>query len=107
MNKSLTECFTKEEIVQALRQMTPLKSPRPDDFSLSFYQFYWHIVGEEVTNVVLKFLNDGVFHECINFTYIVMILKVKDPVNAFDFRPLSLCNFIYKLVSKVPTNRLK
>lgn len=55
--------------------MVPLKSLGPEGFSACFYQAYWHIVGEEVREVVLKFLNDGAFD--INFTYVVLIPKVK------------------------------
>lgn len=100
MNNSLTEDFTKEEVVAALKQMAHLKSSSPNGFNPSFYQSYWHIVGEEVTSVVLNFLNGGLFDSCINFTHIVFIPKIKNHVNASDFRPISLCNFIYKLVSK-------
>lgn len=87
--------------------MAPMKLPRLDNFNPSFYQTYWHIVGEEVTLVVLKFLNEGIFDNCINHNFIVLILKIKNPIKASNFMPISLCNMIYKLVSKVLDNRLK
>lgn len=34
----LTKEFTMEEVDTALSQMSPLKAPRPDGFSVSFFQ---------------------------------------------------------------------
>lgn len=87
--------------------MAQMKSPGPNDFNPNFYQKYWHIVNEEVSSFVLKFFNDDIFDSRINFTYIALIPKVKCPVRVSDFQSISLCNVIYKLVSKVLVNRLK
>lgn len=56
---------------------------------------------------MLQFLNRGGLPEGINHTTIVLIPKVKNPQNIKEFRPISLCNVVYKLCSKVLANRLK
>lgn len=107
MKQALLSSFTKEEVKEVLFQLAPLKSLGPVGFSACFYQSCWHVVGEEVCTTVLSFLNDFVFDDHINSTYIVLIPKISNPTRHSDFRPINLCNIIYKLVSKVLANRMK
>jgi len=64
-------------------------------------------VGKDVINIVLNILNNGVCPTTLNKTFIALVPKVKSPNSPMDYRPISLCNVLYKLVSKVITNRLK
>ena len=107
MNDSLLATFTEDEIRQALFQMSPSKAPGPDGMTVLFFQKYWHIVGPDVIAVVLDFLNTGRMLSSTNFTNIVLIPKVKSPANMTQFRPISLCNVLYKIVAKVLVNRMK
>ena len=45
--------------------------------------------------------------EGINDSSIVLIPKLKDSVSLKNFRPISLCNVIYKVISKCLANRLR
>jgi hypothetical protein len=107
MNSRLLFPFTKEEINIALSQMSPLKAPGPDGMSASFYQANWNVINEEVCEAALNFLNTGEFDRDVNSTFIALIPKVQNPMSVTDFRPISLCNVLYKLISKVLANRLK
>ena len=64
-------------------------------------------MGSEVINCVLKSLNSGVMPSGVNEMYICLIPKVKSPQKITEYRPISLCNVIYKIISKALANRLK
>ena len=87
--------------------MRPTKAPGPDGMNALFYQRFWNIVGDSIITVVFDFLNIGSMVPGINHINIVLIPKVKNSKKMFDFRPISLCNVIYKIISKVLANRLK
>ena len=91
----------------ALIQMHPTKALGPDGMSATFFQNYWGIVGNDVTCMVLNVLNNNMSLIEINRTNITLVPKIKNPTNMTDFIPISLCNVVYKLISKVLANRLK
>ena len=107
MTEELMRPYSVEEVKAALFQMGSTKAPGPDGMNALFYQKFWHIVGNDVCSAVLDFLNSGTMLPEINYTHIVLIPKVKSPEKMTDFRPISLCNVIYKIISKVLANRLK
>jgi hypothetical protein len=107
VNSRLLSPFFEEDVRTALFQMAPLKSPGPDGFPADFYQKNWDTVGGDVCKAVLEFLNGGRFDAGLNSTNIVLIPKVNSPSNPSDFRPISLCNVLYKIISKVLANHLK
>ena len=72
-----------------------------------FFQKLWQVVVDNVVTVVLDYLNSGIMILGINHSNIVLIPKVKTLEKISDFRPISLCNVIYKIISKVLANRLK
>jgi hypothetical protein len=106
-NQNLLRPFMAEEVRAALFQMHPSKAPGPNGMSSFFYQKYWHIVGNFVSHAVLSILNSGKILRKINLTHISLIPKKKNPERMSDFRPISLCNVVYKIISKVLANRLK
>ena len=107
MNESLGRVFTREEVVTALKQIHPTKALGPDGMSTLFYQKYWNIVGNGITNMVLNVLNNNVSVVKLNKTNISLIPKTNSPKKMTDFHPISLCNVVYKLISKTLANRLK
>ena len=87
--------------------MHPTKALGPDDMSAIFYQKYWDIIGEDVSNIILNTLNSNAPLTDLNKTNIVLVPKTNRPSKMSEFRPISLCNVTYKIISKVLANRLK
>uniref|UniRef100_A0A803PMU7 Reverse transcriptase domain-containing protein n=1 Tax=Cannabis sativa TaxID=3483 RepID=A0A803PMU7_CANSA len=106
-NALLLEPFTSEEVKTAMFQIHPLKAPGKDGLPGLFYQKNWEIVCTEVTQACLEVLNNNADCQYINETLICLIPKVKQPTKMSEFRPISLCNVIYKVVSKCLANRMK
>ncbi|XP_056850727.1 uncharacterized protein LOC130500048 [Raphanus sativus] len=107
MNESLTAPVTEWEVKLALFAMHPEKAPGPDGMTALFYQKFWDIVKEDLTLMVNKFLTDGIMHDGLNETNICLIPKTTKSNEMAQFRPISLCNVSYKIISKVLCQRLK
>ena len=107
MNSELSRAFTREEVVYALKQLHPLKSPGPNGMLALFFQKYWSIVGTNVSNMVLNVLNSSMSLSDLNRTNIALVPKTNNPQRMTEFWPISLCNVVYKLVSKTLANHHK
>lgn len=101
MRRQLDEPFIVEEIESALKQMCLIKASRPDGFPVAFFQKHWQVVSKGVITTCLHILNDQGTIEPLNHTYIVLIPKVSKPGKVSEYRPISLCNVIYRIVTKV------
>jgi hypothetical protein len=98
MNTNLCKEFPGKEISDALFHIGPLKEPDPHGFPARFFQRNWEVVKGDVQN----YLQSGV-----NEITIVLLPKKEGLEFLKDFRPISLCNVIYKVVSKCLVNRLR
>jgi hypothetical protein len=107
MNGALLKPYTAEEVKEAMFSIGDYKAPGTDGLHAVFYKKFWAVVGEDVTREVLRVLNSGCVPNEWNETAIVLIPKVQSPELITQFRPISLCNVIYKVVSKVLAKRLK
>jgi hypothetical protein len=106
-NDRLVAPITKEELKEALFQMHPDKAPGPDGFNPAFYQHFWDLCGSDIFEATKEWLDRGYFPSSLNETNICLIPKCENHVTMKDLRPISLCNVLYKMVSKLFANRLK
>lgn len=103
----LTRAITKLEIHQALLSLLYGKSPGPDRFNVEFFCYLWDDIGDHLCAVVQFFFDNAVMPASSNRTYVSLIPKRPNPSQVVDYRPISLCNVCYKIVSKILANFLK
>ena len=106
-NTMLLATFSDIEVKEALFEMHPNKSPRPDGMNPAFYQKFWHIVGKDVISACLNFIHDCSFPVGLNDTSIVLIPKKHKPELLSYTRLIALCNVLYKIISKMLANHMK
>ncbi|KAK5842664.1 hypothetical protein PVK06_005045 [Gossypium arboreum] len=107
MNLILLAIYADAEIIKALKRMGPIKASGADGFSTIFYQKYCHIIGKDTCDFCLNILNNGNSLEEINKTQLVLLPKTANPTNLKNYRPISLCTVIYKIIAKKVANRLQ
>lgn len=94
----ISKHFTRVEVKIAAFQIDPNNAPGPNGMTACFYQKYWHVVGPKITNSILGFLNGEDDLDAINHTSEVLIPKKKNLEVPSDFRPISLCSILYKII---------
>lgn len=98
---------TVEEIKDGIWSMKAYKAPSPDGLHAGFYQHFWLIVGESVIKEVKKNFPERKVPDYLNRTYIALIPKIQGPETLSNFRSISLCNTVYKIVTKIIVARLR
>ena len=107
MNISLTSIPSEAEIKEAVFAIHPEKAPGPDGMTSLFYQRFWNVIGKDIVSTVQDFFATGELDERMNQTNICLIPKTERSKSMTEFRPISLCNVSYKVISKAMSARLK
>lgn len=103
----LTEPVTMGEVKMALFDMGPCKASGSDGFPAIFFQSHWNLLGNQLLTFVKGVLSKDIDLAEVNKTFIVPVPKIDNPDCMKQFRPIGLCNVIYKVVAKVIVNKIK
>lgn len=104
---SISREVSEEEIRATLWSLKAFKAPEPDGLHAGFFQRFWLTAGSSVINEVKKVLAERRVLEYLNTTHIALIPKIQGPETLSSYRPISLCNMVYKIVSKIIVVRMR
>ncbi|XP_028089245.1 uncharacterized protein LOC114289680 [Camellia sinensis] len=95
------------EIRSVLRTFKPWKAPGPDGLHPAFFQRCWNLINTSVFLCVRDAFVTGKIQPEINQTLLCLIPKSDHPETITQFRPIGLCNTIYKVITKTLVARLR
>ncbi|WVZ83225.1 hypothetical protein U9M48_030394 [Paspalum notatum var. saurae] len=96
-----------QEIIQIINNTRSDASPGPDGLNAAFYNAAWSWIADDVVKLIQQFYRTGTLPAGINSTHIALIPKCNNTHAPQNFRPISLCNVIYKIISKSLAERIK
>jgi hypothetical protein len=106
-NAFICEIPIEQEIFTTLSEMGSTKAPGLACFTALFYKKYWNIIKDVVLSSVWDFFGNNHLLKEQNHTFTALIPKKLGASTVNQFKPISLCNIIYKIISKILANRFK
>jgi hypothetical protein len=90
----------------ALQSIGDLKSPGIDGYGAYFFKKVWQIVKPDVLSAVHDFFDNGRLYKAANCTLVTLTPKYKEAKRIKEYKPISCCSTIYKIISKILTKRM-
>ncbi|KAJ3708782.1 hypothetical protein LUZ61_012487 [Rhynchospora tenuis] len=98
--------FLEEEIKHAVNALANDKACGPDGLPNEFAKLHWTSIKHDILATFAS-LHEGTLNlQGHNLAHIVLVSKSEPAIEISDFRPISIINYIPKLISKVLANRL-
>jgi len=106
-NLNLIKIPSMTEVKQSVFSIDSTKTPDLDGFGVGFSKHYWNLIKNDFYQCISKFFTRGKMLRQINHTFVALIPKRENPSETQHFRLVSLCNTVYKTISKIIVNRLR
>lgn len=104
----LNSPFTETEILLTINSMAINKSPGPDGFSVEFYKEFWSEIHPIFMAMINNFCYKRLLPQSMNLAHISVLYKSgKDPLQCSSYRPISLLDHDYKIITKLLAKRLE
>ena len=100
--------ITKDECFEVLKAMKMNKSPGNDGFTVEFYITFWLHIGEFLVEALNEAYERGSLSISQKQGVITLIQKDgKNPLYIKNYKPITLLNVDYKILSKILAKRMK
>ncbi|XP_026383956.1 uncharacterized protein LOC113279476 [Papaver somniferum] len=97
---------TLDEIKEAVFGLDADSARGPDGFSGCFYRHCWDIIQLDLTNAIIFCWQSKTILSGVNSSLIVLLAKVRGANTLWNFRPIGLSNFLFKIFTKILTTRM-
>lgn len=104
---NLSRAISKDEVQITLFSMKPDTAPGPDGFPPSFFKSLWPSIREDLYQFTLHIFESLQLPPTLNHIILTLIPKHANACKPDQFRPISLCNTLLKLVTKLIATRSK
>ncbi len=98
---------TEDELHRILKAFSKDKCPGPDGWTIEFFLHFFDLIKLELLKMIEDSRINGFIHTQSTSTLIALIPKKRDADTFSDFRPISLCNISFKIISKIIAERIK
>ena len=102
----LVKPISMQGVEEAANRMALGKAPGLDGFTTNFFQLFWDLIKEEVLEIVEESRCKRGVIKVFSATFLTLIPKGDGADTLGNLRPISLCNFACKIISKVIANIL-
>lgn len=81
--------FTKNELPTVIKSCAPDNPPRPDEYTMAFYQKAWEFIKVDIMNALNHFHQQCPMIRWTNAPFIALVPKKKEATELRDYMPIS------------------
>jgi hypothetical protein len=106
-NEELMAEVSESELKEVLHSFQKDKISGPDGWSMEFFVAIFELISLDLLKFIEESRVNGFMYPPLNAIVIDLIPNQYTPNILDDYRPISLCNCIYKIIAKIIRRRIK